>query len=236
MTYVEGFLLAVPTANKEKFREHAEKGLPIFKDLGATRMVENWGDDVPRGELNDLYGAVQAKDDETVLFSWMEYPDKATRDHVNSKAMADPRFEGAGEMPFDASRMIWSGFQGMFEHGPGGKAGYVDGVVVPVPADRKDEYQEFAKGAADAFVENGALRVVEAWGDDLMEGKQTDFHRTVLREDGENVVFSWIEWPSKDVRDAAWQNLMLDPRMSAPDRPFDGKRMVFGGFEPVVDG
>ena len=236
MTYVEGFLVAVPTANKQAFRQHAEKALPVFKDLGAKRMVEGWGDDVPRGEVNDLYGAVQAKDDETVLFSWMEYPDKATRDAANGKMMTDPRMADMAQMPFDGQRMVWSGFEGLLEKGPGGPAGYVDGVVLPVPADKKDAYREFADSAAAAFVENGATRVVEAWGDDLSVGKVTDFHRAVLREDDETVVFSWIEWPDKATRDAAWQNLMQDERMSGPDRPFDGKRMIFGGFVPVVDG
>jgi uncharacterized protein YbaA (DUF1428 family) len=235
MSYIEGFLAAVPTANKDAYREHAEGALPIFKDLGAGRMVEGWGDDVPRGEVNDLYGAVQAKDDETVLFSWIEYPDKATRDAANKAMMEDTRFHDMPEMPFDGQRMVWSGFSTIMDEGTGAKPGYVDGVVLPVPTDKKDAYGEFAKGSTQAFLENGATRVVEAWGDDLMEGKTTDFHRATQRKDGENVVFSWIEWPDKDTRDAAWGKLMQDERMGGPDRPFDGKRMIFGGFVPIVD-
>ena len=93
MTYVDGFVVAVPTANKQRYIDHAKGALDLFKEFGATRMVEGWGDDVPRGEVNDLYGAVQAKDDETVLFSWVEYPDKAARDSAGEKMMSDPRME-----------------------------------------------------------------------------------------------------------------------------------------------
>lgn len=235
MTYVEGFLAAVPTANKDAYREHAEGAVPIFKRLGAGRMVEGWGDDVPHGKLNDLHGAVRAKPEETVLFSWIEYPDKPTRDAANKGMMEDPAMEEMPEMPFDGSRMIWSGFEVVHEAGPGGKPGYIDGVIMPVPKAKKDEYRQFCADAAAPFIEQGATRVVDGWGDDLMEGKQTDFHRAALREDGETVAFGWVEWPDKAARDKAWQALMEDDRLSAEGRPFDGKRMMFGGFVPIVD-
>ncbi len=111
MSYIEGFVLAVPTANKEKYIEHARNAFPIFKKLGATRMVECWGDDVPSGETTDFARAVKAKDDETVLFSWIVYPDKATRDAANDKMMNDPEMmAGMSDMPFDGKRMIFGGF------------------------------------------------------------------------------------------------------------------------------
>ena len=235
MTYVDGFLVAVPTANKDVYREHAEGAWPMFKGYGATRMVEGWGDDVPRGEVNDMYGAVQAKDDETVLFSWIEYPDKATRDAAYKQMEADPAMKDMPEMPFDGKRMIWSGFEMLHEEGTGAKPGYVDGVVLPVPTDKKDAYRDFCKTVDAAFREHGATRIVDGWGDDLMVGKQTDFHRATHRKDDETVVFSWIEWPDKPTRDSAWEKLMKDERMANHDRPFDGKRMMFGGFVPVVD-
>ena len=128
MSYVEGFILAVPTANRQAYCRHAELALPVFRDLGALRMVEGWGDDVPRGKVNDCYGAVQARDDETVLFSWLEYPDKATRDAANDRMMNDPRMADMPEMPFDGTRMIWSGFEVLLDVGPGGKPGYVAAV------------------------------------------------------------------------------------------------------------
>ena len=113
MTYVDGFVVAVPTANQQRYVAHAEGALALFKEFGVARMVEGWGDDVPRGEINDMYGAVQAKADETVLFSWVEYPDKATRDAAGEKMMSDPQMQ-AMKMPFDGSRLIYGGFETLF--------------------------------------------------------------------------------------------------------------------------
>lgn len=237
MTYVDGFVVAVPTANKDAYRAHAEAALPLFKEFGATRMVEGWGVDVPRGERNDLYGAVQAKEDETILFSWIEYPDRATRDAAGERMMKDPRMETMGAMPFDGQRMIYSGFSVLHEAGEGGACGYVDGIVLPVPAANRDAYRGFCARIAGAFLDHGAGRVIDGWGDDVPDGKVTDFKRAAHVQDGETVVFGWVEWPSKTVRDEAWQSLMGDERLSASGsaRPFDGKRMMFGGFEPIVD-
>lgn len=112
MPYIEGFVAAVPTANREKYIEHARGAVDYFKKLGATRVVECWGDDVPKGELTDFYKAAQAKDDESVIFSWIEYPDKATRDAANERMADDPEMmEELGEMPFDGKRMIFGGFE-----------------------------------------------------------------------------------------------------------------------------
>ena len=111
MTYVEGFVLAVPAANKEIYRQHAAEAALLFKEFGATRLVECWGDDVPDGKLTDFRRAVQAKDDEVVVFSWIEYPSKEARDATHEKSMADPRMRAIGEqMPFDGKRMIFGGF------------------------------------------------------------------------------------------------------------------------------
>lgn len=113
---------------------------------------------------------------------------------------------------------------------------YIDGFVVPVPAGRKDAYRAMAQHAAAIFREYGALQVVEAWGHDVPRGEHTDFYRATAAVEGENIVFSWIVWPSKDARDAAWEKVMADDRMKPPaDMPFDGKRMFWGGFEPIVD-
>jgi uncharacterized protein YbaA (DUF1428 family) len=236
MMYVEGFVLAVPTANKEKYREHAESAVPFFKELGMTRMVEGWGDDVPDGKVTDFKGAVQAKDDETVVFSWCEYPDKATRDAANEKMMSDPRMAEMGEMPFDGMRMIFSGFDPIVDQIGEGKTGYADGYVLPVPNAKKEAYLKMAEKAAPVFREYGATRVVEAWGDDIKDGKVTDYKKAVKAEEGENIVFSYVEWPDKQTRDEAWAKIMEDERMK-PDgeMPFDGQRMFWGGFETIVD-
>jgi uncharacterized protein YbaA (DUF1428 family) len=113
---------------------------------------------------------------------------------------------------------------------------YIQGFVIPVPAAKKAAYRAMAAKAAPIFIEYGAERIVECWGDALPDGKVTDFRRAVKAEEGENVVFSWILWPSKAVHDVANVKMMNDERMQ-PDQPmpFDGKRLIYGGFELLFD-
>jgi uncharacterized protein YbaA (DUF1428 family) len=119
MSYIDGFVIAVPTANKEKFAAHARQLDPIFIELGAIRVIEGWGDDVPDGKLTDFRRAVQATAEETVVFSWVEWPDKATRDAGMKKMMEDPRMDPSNPanppMPFDGKRMIFGGFEAVVE-------------------------------------------------------------------------------------------------------------------------
>jgi uncharacterized protein YbaA (DUF1428 family) len=110
MAYIDGFVIAVPNTNREQFIRHARTFDPIFLEFGATRVLECWGDNVPEGKLTDFRRAVQAKQDESVVFSWVEWPDKATRDAGMERLMKDPRMEDAGNMPFDGKRMIFGGF------------------------------------------------------------------------------------------------------------------------------
>ena len=112
MSYVDGFVLAVPTAHRERFRAMAARVAEIFVEHGALRVVENWGDDVPAGELTDLRRAVALKDDETVVFSWVEWASKEARDKGNEAIAADPRLQpDPGEADImDSKRMIFGGF------------------------------------------------------------------------------------------------------------------------------
>ncbi|KAB7770835.1 DUF1428 domain-containing protein [Xanthomonas maliensis] len=111
MSYVDGFVIAVPTANKAQFLAHAREGDALIVQYGALRVVECWGDDVPQGQQTDFMRAVQAGPDETVVFSWIEWPDKATRDAGMQKMMDDPRMDQENNpMPFDGKRMIFGGF------------------------------------------------------------------------------------------------------------------------------
>jgi uncharacterized protein YbaA (DUF1428 family) len=112
---------------------------------------------------------------------------------------------------------------------------YVDGFVAAVPAANKDAFLTHARAALPLFKEFGAIRVVECWGDDVPDGKVTDFKGAVKAKDDEAVVFSWIEWPSKEIRDASMKRMMEDPRMRDMQMPFDGQRMIFGGFRPILD-
>lgn len=111
MSYVDGFVAAVPAANRDAYAEHARKAAPLFKEYGATKVAEYWGDDVPRGKQTDFFRAVEAKEGEVVVFSWVEWPSKAARDAGWEKIMADPRMApGANPMPFDGKRLIYGGF------------------------------------------------------------------------------------------------------------------------------
>lgn len=113
---------------------------------------------------------------------------------------------------------------------------YVDGFVTPVPTAKKDEYCKHAQDVAVIFKEYGALSLVECWGDDVPPGKLTSFPMAVKLEATETVVLSWIVWPSKAVREAGWEKVMADPRMKHQESnmPFDGKRLIYGGFQIVV--
>jgi len=111
MNYVDGFVLAVPTANRDIYRTHAENAAVVFKEHGALALVECWGDDVPEGELTSFPMAVKRKPDETVVFAWITWPSKEVRDAGMKKVMEDPRLAGAQSMPFDGKRMIYGGFQ-----------------------------------------------------------------------------------------------------------------------------
>jgi uncharacterized protein YbaA (DUF1428 family) len=116
MAYVDGFVAAVPTANKEKYRKHVEEAAAVFKDCGALKVVECWGDDVPDGEVTSFPMAVKKKPDETVVFSWIVWPSRDKRNEGMKKMMADPRMQpDVNPMPFDGKRLIYGGFEMIFD-------------------------------------------------------------------------------------------------------------------------
>jgi uncharacterized protein YbaA (DUF1428 family) len=114
---------------------------------------------------------------------------------------------------------------------------YVDGFVAAVPTANREAYRRHAEAAAVVFKEHGALRLVECWGDDVPAGKLTSFPMAVKAQPDETVVFSWITWPSREARDAGMQKVMADPRLKPESNPmpFDGKRLIYGGFSVIVD-
>ena len=113
MSYMDGFVIPVPKGNKEKYREIAVFAAPIFIEYGALRIVECWANDIKPGKVNDFRTAVIAEEDEDVVFSWIEWPDKATRDAGAEKVMADPRMQPkeGEDMPFSGARLIYGGFE-----------------------------------------------------------------------------------------------------------------------------
>lgn len=236
MTYIEGFVAAVPEANKQVYKQHAADAFAIFGEFGVTRMVETWEDDVPDGKLTDFRRAVKAKPDEKIVFSWFEYPSREIRDAANEKIMNDPRMKDMGsDMPFDGMRMIYGGFETLTEIGKSDGEAYINGSLFAVPKANKAAFADFSKQMGTIFKEYGATRLVDAWGDDVPKGKVTDFYGAVNATDDETVAFTWIEWPSKAACEEAWEKIMADERTHKVEMPCDGQRMIFGGFEPILD-
>lgn len=112
---------------------------------------------------------------------------------------------------------------------------YIDGFVAAVPTANREAYRKHAELTAAVFKQHGALRSVECWGDDVPEGKRTSFPLAVQCKEDETVVFAWITWPSRSARDEGMKKVMDDARMKDMTMPFDGKRMIYGGFETIVD-
>lgn len=236
MTYLEGFIAPVRGSSKRAYKEHAEKFAAIASEFGINRIVECWADDVPRGQVTDFYRSVQATDDETVVFSFFEYPSRKERDAAADKFRNDPRMSDMmADTPFDPKRMIFGGFDAIVDVGsaPGT---YINGFIVPVPLESREAYRDMTEQQAPIFQEYGAVRLVQAWGDDVPEGKVTDFRKAVQAAPGETVVFAFIEWPSKQASTEAWDKIMKDERMQpSANGPFDGKRMFWGGFDVLLD-
>ncbi|MDZ7895392.1 MAG: DUF1428 domain-containing protein [Sphingobium sp.] len=130
--------------------------------------------------------------------------------------------------------MIFGGFRAIVEEGSG-RGSYIDGILIPLPDANRDVYLALAQEMAGKFLSHGAVRVVETLGDDVPDGKLTDFARAVALKEGETVVFSWIEWPDKATRMAGWGAMMADDSMAGRAMPFDGQRMIYGGFANIVD-
>lgn len=116
MTYIDGFVAAVPAENKDAYLEHARITGPVFKKHGALRIMDNWGDEVPDGETTSFPMAVKAKPGEVIVFSWIEWPSKEARDKGMEQCMADPVFnDDTMEMPFDGARMLIGSFETIWE-------------------------------------------------------------------------------------------------------------------------
>ena len=235
MSYVQGFVIPVPEGKKQAYIDMATKAAPVFAEYGATRTVECWEEDVADGKQTDFRRAVAAETGEKIVFSWVIWPDKTTCDAAAEKLMSDERMMPDGDMPFDPKRMIYAGFEPVFEGGAGGAFGFVDGVVGPAPAAGREAFGKHSQTLDQFFLDHGATRAVDTWGVDVPDGKVTDFRRAVAAEDGEAIIFGWLEWPDKATRDAAFEAMMSDPAMQQTLPGFDMKRAIFGGFTPVLD-
>ena len=236
MTYYTGLVAAVPTARKQDYVDHAAASWDVFRAYGAQRMVETWGVDVPHGKVTDFHRAVEARDDETVVFSWIAWPDRATCDAAWQDMQKDKAMDGLPEMPFDGSRMIYGGFEPVYAQGEPMGSGYYQGFALAVPDGNRAAYVDMADKGWQMFGKGGALGVVEAWGTDVPHGKRTDFYRATRAVEGEAPVFSWVAWPDRATCDAASRAMEAEMAgQDMPEMPFDGMRMMWAGFEPVFD-
>ncbi len=237
MTYITGSIAAVPKANRQKYIDHVRAVWDVFQSKGALRMVEAWGVDIQKGKVTDFFGAVDAREDEVIVFSWIEWPDKDTANAVWQTGPDDPAMQSVPEMPFDGNRMIFGGFAPIFSAGTDRGAGYIQGFALAVPEGNKDAYITMAREAWDAaFAPKGALGITETWGADVPRGEKTDFYRAAKAEPGEVPVFSWNAWPDRETCDAAARAMEAETEgQDFPDMPFDGMRMIWGGFEPIFD-
>jgi uncharacterized protein YbaA (DUF1428 family) len=232
MSYIDGFIIPVEAAKRDDFIAHAEATDAFFIKHGATSVIEGWEDDVPDGTLTDFRKAVQIADGEKVVFSWIVWPDKGTRDAA-FKALTDDAEMMAQSVPFDGKRMIYGGFVPLVEeHGTGGKLGYIDAFVAPISPAKHDAFVTMSTEGAKGFLGKGALFDFECWNDDVPHGTLTDFYRATKAEGDELPGLSFVGWPDKAARDKAWGEMMNEPPPA--EMPFDGKRMFWGGFAPIV--
>lgn len=236
MTYYSGSVAAVPAANKQKYLEHLAAAWPLFKSYGAIRMIETWGVDVPRGKVTDFQGAVDAREDEAIVFAWIEWPDKETAGASWQKMQQDPAMKDLPAMPFDGSRMIFGGFAPVYARGATTGGGYYQGFLLAVPEGNQQAYVTMADEGWQMFEKGGAIGMVENWGTDVPRGQKTDFYRAAKAEAGEVPVFSWTVWPDRATCDAATKAMEAEMAdFDASTMPFDGMRMMWGGFEPLFD-
>lgn len=237
MSYIQGFLLPVPQDKREAYREMAESAVPFFEKHGAGRMVETFAADVPHGQVTDMYRAVAAEDGEAVVFSWIDWESEESCKAASAAMESDPEMKMPAEMPFDPRRMIYVGFEKLGESGAPAKAGYVQGYVAPVPKANKEAFARMCATMREVMVDHGALHAVDTWAVDISDGKVTDFKRAVAAKQGEAIAFGFVEWQSKEAFERAQPKVRGDERMPPPGSamPLDGKRMIFGGFDVIVD-
>ena len=191
MTYFEGFVVPVPEANKEAYRKHAADARRSSRNSASSAMVEAWDSDVPEGKVTDFRMAVDAKPDEKVVFSWFEYPDKATRDAANEKMHERPAHEGHGRQ--HAVRRQAHDHRRLRRHRRGRQRAAAATPTASSCRCRRASATPIASSPRRwprSSAQHGATRVVEAIADDVTQGEVTDFYRAVKAEDGEKVVFS----------------------------------------------
>lgn len=239
MPYYTGSVTPVPKDQRDKYLQSLHRSWPLMQKRGAVRMVEAWAEDIQPGKQTDFLRAVQARDDEAVVFGWVEWPDRATSDAAWADIMQNPEemSKAMGDAKYDGKRMIFGGFQAFIAEGSDRGGGYYQGFLTPVPEANKAAFGDMARMAwNEMFRPNGCLGNYESWGDDVPRGKLTDMYRAVDATDGEAIVMSWTCWPDRATCEEAGRKMEASMEgQPMPDMPFDGKRMIWAGFETLFD-
>lgn len=235
--YIMGMIAPVHSDTRDAYFDYAKTAAAIFLRNGAMSVIEGWGDDIPVGKVNDMKMAVALKDSETPVFSWIVWPSKEAKDAGMKASFEDPFFSESFYPGMDGARMIFGGFEPIVSCGPlSGFGAYMDGFLVPCPADNREAYRKMAEDAWPFFQKFGATSLYECWGDEVPDGKLTSMPLAVRKQPDETVLFSWVGWPSREARLRGQEAMMKDPDMKPPEvMPFDGMRMIYGGFEVIVD-
>lgn len=240
MVYVQGMLAPIAETQKDAFTAAARKAAPVFKQAGALAVVDAWGFDLPAGKHNDFRTAVKAEDGETVIFSYIVWPDKSAGETGMETAMQDPFFQ-SGEFAsgMDMKRMIFGGFEPAFSVGAFVGVGEIlDGFLCPVRHDQKQIYIDYAEKAWPLFFSNhGAAATYECAGVDVPDGEITSMPMAVMKKPDEMVMFTWMTWPTKEVRDEAAKVMFTDEKAieEIGEMPYDGSRMIYGTFQIVSE-
>lgn len=234
MTYVEGFIMPVPRTNRDGFIRFSTMADKLWAAYGADRILECWPDEDSTVRTGDIFTAAQGQDCEAMIFSWIEWRDKNSRNQAMplllAKMASDPRFDQARHpLPFDNDRVISGCFRTLADHGEPAPAPYVQGFILSVAQNREAHIQAYANASWEGLYEVGALRLLLTWEDECPADRRIDFPRLAKSGPEEKVAFAVIEWPSRAVCEAAAHKF-------APhaDPPFDQRRMMSGGFSPVV--
>ncbi|MEM8818431.1 MAG: DUF1428 domain-containing protein [Pseudomonadota bacterium] len=240
MASITGVVAPVKTADKHAFLRHSRVAAEVLREHGALQIVENWGDDVPDGEATSFPFAVDRQSEETVILSWVLWPDRQTAATAMQIFMDDKRMEAVNPPPFDGRRAIVGEFDLLLDMPC--KAGgdrpirYVDAFLAAVPTANRAAYVEHATLSAPVFHDAGALRLVECWGADVPDGELSSMPMAVKKTAEETVVLSWVVWPDRATRETGMTQVFDDPRIQpdANPMPFDGKRLIYGGFETLL--
>ena len=237
MDYLDGFLIPVPVAHKDRFVTYSHVSDATFVRNGALRILECWPEEVDGSGFGAPAAGIDRREGEVIAFSWIEWLDKTSQvrsmSALNAIMKTDPHFDPArNALPFDLSRVMWGCFQTLVERGYPTSSAYVRARVRVVPGARKEDCRLAAERSWEALRDCGALRLVETWEDGEPQGQQAASFQALKQSSSERLVFSFVEWPSRAVYDRA--SPRVDDALPG-DTQVEDRLVLWGGYRPVVE-